>query len=94
MRVMSWWIWSRSNGVMKVLCSSVMHSCVILSAARSASSMRCACFSTSVKVAIIACSSRLPSTMRSACALNSSKKLPSLGHQATEHCPSLSAPPL
>ena len=79
MVVISWWIWSRSNGVMKVLCSSAMVSCVILSAARSTSSMRCAWASSSVKVPIIAASSRPPSTMRSAWALNRSKNLPSRG---------------
>src|SRR6185436_18370115 len=79
MAVISWWIWSRSNGVMKVLCSSAMVSCVTLSAARSTASMRCACASSSLKVPIIAASSRLPSTMRSACWLNSSKNFPSRG---------------
>ena len=32
MRVISLWIWSRSSGVMKVLCSSATVSCVTLSA--------------------------------------------------------------
>src|SRR6266581_9202764 len=64
---------------MKVLCSRAMHSCVSLSAARSAASMRCACISSSLKVPIIAASSRAPSTMRSAWALNRSKNLPSRG---------------
>src|SRR5688500_13221537 len=77
--VISWWIWSRSNGVMNVLCRSAMVSCVTLSAARSAASMRCACASSSVKLPSIAASSRLPSTMRSACALKSSKNFPSRG---------------
>src|SRR2546422_99540 len=79
MEVISRWIWSRSNGVMNVLCSRVMVSWVILSAARSAASMRRACASSSLNVPIIDASSRLPSTMRSAWALNRSKNLPSRG---------------
>src|SRR5881628_716204 len=79
MEVISRWMWSRSNGVMNVLCSSVMVSWVILSAARSAASMRRACASSSLNVPIIDASSRLPSTMRSAWALNRSKNLPSRG---------------
>src|SRR6185295_5625077 len=78
-RVISRWIWSRSNGVMNVLCSSVIVSCVTLSAARSAPSMCWACISSSLKFVIIAASSRLPSTILSACALKSSKKWPSWG---------------
>src|SRR5258705_3860752 len=64
---------------MKVLWRRVIVSWVILSAARSAPSMCWACISSSLKVVIIAASSRLPSTMRSAWALNSAKKLPSRG---------------
>ena len=79
MVVISWWIWSRSIGVMKVLCSSAMVSCVILSAARSAWSMPSARASRSLNSVIIRSSSRLPMTICSAWALNSSKKLPSRG---------------
>ena len=86
MAVISWWIWSRSNGVMKVLCSSAMVSCVTLSAARSAASMRCACASSSLKVPIIAASSRLPSTMRVGVRVEQVEELALAGHQASEHC--------
>src|SRR4051812_8610428 len=79
MAVMSWWIWSRSNGVMNVLCRSAMHSWVSLSAARSTASMRCACASSSLNSPIIAASSFAPSTMRAAWALNRSKNFPSRG---------------
>ena len=79
MLVMSWWIWSRSIGVMKVLCSSVIVSCVILSALRSAASMRCACASTLAGLAMSCASARLPSTICAAWALKSSKNLPSRG---------------
>ena len=79
MLVMSWWIWSRSIGVMNVLCSSVMVSCVILSALRSAVSMRSAWTAEVSKSAKSCTSARLPSTICAAWALNRSKNLPSRG---------------
>ena len=69
MWVISLWMSSRSKGVMKVLCSRITASWVILSASFSAASMasmRARREPTSANSLIRPASSRLPTTMRSA----------------------------
>ena len=79
---MSWWMWSRSSGVMNVVCSRRMVSAVMRSAACSESSMMRACCSRSSGrsyCSMSAFSSWAARTVCAACALKRSKKRPSLG---------------
>ncbi|XQU70380.1 hypothetical protein OJJOAM_003111 [Cupriavidus sp. H18C1] len=79
MVVISLWISSRSSGVMKVLCSRSMVSCVIRSAFFSVACTRRAWASALPRSLISVSSSRDAVTAQSACWLKYSKNLPSVG---------------